>query len=128
MWSPIKLDFLFYNFFNLLCFFKDSIKINIKEKKKNRCQLSLKLLRRSRNGFTSLRSLDGHFCCSERKNRFGPKLREIKITFPPINFRCSLPVHRIWAISSLRRTEGARANKEGHQPTSIWDHNLKKAH
>ena len=34
MWSPTKLYFLFYDFFYLLWFFKDSAEINKKEKDK----------------------------------------------------------------------------------------------
>jgi hypothetical protein len=33
------------------------------------------------NGFVSLRRLDGRFCGSGRKNRFGSKLREAKRNF-----------------------------------------------
>jgi len=42
MYSPIKLDFLFYDFFMI---FQNSIKINIKEKEKNRRHVGLKLIR-----------------------------------------------------------------------------------
>ena len=35
------------------------------------------------NDFVSLRRLDGRFHYPGRKSRFGPKLREVKMTFSP---------------------------------------------
>ena len=52
------------------------------KKRKNRCHVTLKPLKGGRtNGFESLRSLNNRFCDLGRKNGFGLKLREAKMTF-----------------------------------------------
>ena len=79
--NKIRFSILWF-FGNLLWFFKDIVKIKIKEKEKNRCHLSLKPLREVMwtvswvwEGWT-----DG-FVVQKEKKRFSPKLREAKKTF-----------------------------------------------
>ena len=48
------------------------------------------------NVFLSLRRLDGQFCCSRRKSRFGPKLREEKKRLFPNIF--SWELHHILGL------------------------------
>ena len=53
-----------------------------KRKRENRCHVALKPLKGGRaNGFGSSRSLNNRFCGLERKNEFGPKLREAERIF-----------------------------------------------
>ena len=53
-----------------------------KRKKENRCHVTLKPLKGGRaNGFGSSKSLNNQFYGLGRKNKFGLKLRETKMTF-----------------------------------------------
>ena len=68
-----------------------------KRKRETRCHVTLKPLKGDRaNGFGSSRSLNNRFCGLERKNKFGPKLREAERTF---SFPFYLPAV-VWAIVS----------------------------
>jgi hypothetical protein len=53
MWSPTKLNFLFYVFFDLLRFFKDLAKINKKEKDKISFETTYNQSGSKTNGFKS---------------------------------------------------------------------------
>ena len=77
MWSPTKLDFPFYDFIVIYYdFFKNSIKIDIKEKVEKLLPSQLQTTKGGNvPGFRSSRSLFGQFCCSGRKNKICPKLR-----------------------------------------------------
>ena len=67
---------------DLLWFFKNSIKIDIKEKVEKLLPSQLQTTKGGNvPGFRSSRSLFGQFCCSGRKNKICPKLRGVKKTF-----------------------------------------------
>ena len=52
------------------------------KRKKNHCHVTLKPLKGGRaNCFESSKSLNNQFCGLERKNEFGPKLREAERIF-----------------------------------------------
>jgi len=74
------LDFPFYDFFcDLLCFFKDLVKI--KNKRKGEKPLSRHPQTAQggyMNSFVSLRRLDPQFCDSRRKKQIRPKVEEGK--------------------------------------------------
>jgi len=102
MWSPTKLNFLFYD---LLWFFKDSAKINKKEKDKTALITAYNRAIR----WTVLKA-EGVFCPVlkfMRKNGLSRKLRKVTWTFyffsicrfrPPCGFR-SVFISQHWSIS-----------------------------
>ena len=64
-----------------------------KRKRENRCHVTLKPLKGGRaNGFGSSRSLNNRGL--GRKNEFGPKLREAKMTFSIKKAHMELPAAR----------------------------------
>ena len=82
MWSPTKLDFPFYDFFcDLSRFFKDSIKINIKEKEKSAATLASNRSGRSRDRFQEFKKSGRTVSLFRRENGFRLKLKKAKGTF-----------------------------------------------
>ena len=129
IWGSIKSNLPFYDFFVIYCNFSKILsKINKRKKEKPLPPHPQTVQGGCVDGFVSLRILNGRFCCSWRKSRFGPKLREIfiyKIKIPELGLMGCVTVSSpilLWPnFAGLTDDERVRGRET---PPSSWFFNL----